>query len=77
MENPKIERSARIAVCLHHYMSGFACPWYSEFKDQWEKGKLAESIPELLFHDEDKTYSRLTYAETLDGKQEAPPILGL
>jgi len=40
------------------YMHRLECPWREEFEQEWDKGKLAEIMPELLFHDEDKTYSR-------------------
>lgn len=40
------------------YMHGLDCPFHEEFKEEWEKGKLARVLPELEFHHEDKTYSR-------------------
>lgn len=39
------------------YMQGHDCPWYVEFEQEWNKGKL--DLPELIFNEEDKTYSRL------------------
>ena len=39
------------------YMRGHDCPWHDEFEQEWNKGKLAKSVPELIFND-DNTYTR-------------------
>jgi DNA repair photolyase len=40
------------------YMKGHSCPWLPEFEKEWNAGKLAKAVPELIFHEEDKTYTR-------------------
>ncbi len=40
------------------YMSGMDCPWDTEFQMEWNRGRLAKAVPELVFHVEDNTYSR-------------------
>ena len=40
------------------YMKGLDCPWHEEFKSEWEAGKLARALPDVIFHPEDGTYSR-------------------
>ena len=40
------------------YMAGHDCPWHAEFEKEWNSGKLAKAVPELIFHDKDKTYTR-------------------
>jgi DNA repair photolyase len=39
------------------YMRGHDCPWHDEFEQEWNKGKLAKSISELIFNN-DNTYTR-------------------
>lgn len=41
---------------FEEYMQGHDCPWHAEFEQEWNKGKL--DLPELIFNEEDKTYSR-------------------
>lgn len=41
------------------YMDGQHCPWSQEFQQEWDSGKLARAVPGLVFHPEDKTYSRI------------------
>jgi len=41
------------------YMRGLDCPWHAEFKQEWEAGKLARALPDVIFHEEDLSYSRL------------------
>ena len=41
------------------YMSGLDCPWHAEFEQEWKKGKLARALPDVVFHPEDQTYSRI------------------
>jgi len=53
------------------YMRGHDCPWHDEFNQEWNKGKLSESIPELIFHKEDKTYSRLERCAEIPEKAES------
>jgi len=43
---------------FNDYMRGHNCPWRTEFQKEWNAGNLAKAVPELIFHDEDKTYSR-------------------
>ena len=40
------------------YMSGMDCPWDTEFQMEWNRGRLAKAVPELVFHVGDNTYSR-------------------
>jgi len=40
------------------YMRGMDCPWDTEFQMEWNRGRLAKAVPELVFHVEDNTYSR-------------------
>jgi hypothetical protein len=40
------------------YIKGQDCPWHDEFEQEWNNGKLAKSISELIFNKEDKTYTR-------------------
>jgi DNA repair photolyase len=40
------------------YLAGLDCPWHEEFKSEWEAGKLARALPDVIFHPEDGTYSR-------------------
>lgn len=41
------------------YMGPLECPWDKEFRMEYENGKLERSLPEIVFHKEDKSYSRL------------------
>lgn len=41
------------------YMRGLDCPWHEEFKQEWEAGKLARALPDVIFHEDDLSYSRL------------------
>ena len=41
------------------YMSGLDCPWHAEFEQEWNRGKLARALPDVVFHPEDQTYSRI------------------
>jgi len=43
---------------FQEYITNYDCPWHDEFESEWNKGKLARSIPGLIFNEEDKTYSR-------------------
>jgi DNA repair photolyase len=45
---------------LEEYMKGLDCPWYEEFKSEWESGKLARALPDVIFHPDDLSYSRLS-----------------
>lgn len=44
---------------FEEYMAGLDCPWYDEFEMEWQKGRLEKAVPELIFHEDDLTYSRL------------------
>ncbi len=44
---------------FEEYMGDLPCPWRTEFEEEWNKGRLSRALPELTFHEEDKTYSRL------------------
>ena len=50
----------RIIECtvFEEYMSGRKCPLNEEFEKEWNSGLLAKAVPELIFHEEDKTYTR-------------------
>jgi len=52
------------------YMAGHCCPWHDEFEQQWEAGKLAESIPELRFNRKNKTYTRLKACVEIQEKEK-------
>ena len=41
------------------YMHGLTCPWHAEFEQEWNRGKLARALPDVVFHPEDQTYSRI------------------
>jgi DNA repair photolyase len=40
------------------YMRGHKCPWNEEFEKEWDSGRLAKAAPELIFHEEVRTYTR-------------------
>ncbi len=40
------------------YMQGHDCPWHTEFEQEWEAGKLERALPDVVFHEEDLSYSR-------------------
>lgn len=44
---------------FEEFMRGHDCPWHAEFEQEWNKGKLERALPEIVFHPDDKTYSRL------------------
>lgn len=44
---------------FEEYMEGLDCPWNVEFEEEWNKGKLARALPEIVFNQDDRTYSRL------------------
>jgi hypothetical protein len=39
-------------------MSGIDCPWEKEFEMEWNKGRLANAVPGIVFHESDLSYSR-------------------
>ena len=41
------------------YMQGHDCPWHTEFEQEWNSGKLERALPELVFNQDDKTYTRM------------------
>lgn len=41
------------------YMQGHDCPWHAEFEQEWNAGKLERALPELIFNQDDKTYTRM------------------
>ena len=41
------------------YMQGHDCPWHTEFEQEWNAGKLERALPELVFNQDDKTYTRM------------------
>lgn len=43
----------------NQYIGNLDCPWDVEFQHEYEAGKLARAVPGLIYHKEDKTYSRL------------------
>jgi hypothetical protein len=45
---------------FEQYMKDNDCPWHDEFEQEWDAGKLSRSIPDLVFHPEDLSYSRLS-----------------
>jgi len=49
---------------FEEYMQGMNCPWHAEFEAEWNKGRLADAIWNLRFHEDDKTYSRLEIVES-------------
>lgn len=44
---------------VDEYLHGIDCPWETEFCMEWSKGTLSKAVPELIYHEEDETYSRL------------------
>ncbi|GAB6265505.1 MAG: hypothetical protein STSR0001_09500 [Methanothrix sp.] len=44
---------------FEEYMQGHDCPWHTEFEQEWNSGKLERALPELVFNQDDKTYTRM------------------
>lgn len=44
---------------FEEYMQGHDCPWHAEFEQEWNAGKLERALPELIFNQDDKTYTRM------------------
>ncbi len=44
---------------FEEYMEDMPCPYREEFEQEWRKGRLSRAVPELIFHTEDETYSRM------------------
>ncbi|HQE97200.1 MAG TPA: hypothetical protein PKY20_03290 [Methanothrix sp.] len=44
---------------FERYIQGHDCPWHVEFEQEWNSGKLERALPELIFNQDDKTYTRM------------------
>jgi DNA repair photolyase len=44
---------------FEEYIRGHDCPWHAEFEQEWNAGKLERALPELIFNQDDKTYTRM------------------